>query len=361
MPPDDCSLIPADPLLRRSASSIADPSTATKAVSRVSVICYSPLEFHEATLTTLEDLPALVEKWPVTWINIEGLSDAALLERLAAVFGIHPLAMEDVIHVHQRPKVEDYGDHLFVVARMIESAEPLCTDQTSLFLGKKFLISLQERPGDCLDPMRDRLRKKAGRLRQLGPDHLAHAILDATIDAYFPLIERYGDRLEEIDNDVTASPKPQSVSELHHLRNELLLVRKIIWAQRDALNELIRDDCPLISQETRIYLRDCVDHTAQILDVVETYREMCADLRDYYLSHVGFRTNQVMKVLTIISTIFLPLSFIAGVYGMNFNTEHPLNMPELGWSFGYPFALGLMSATAIGLLIYMYRKGWLNS
>lgn len=365
MPPDDVSLLPSDPPFQRQTAPGAMPGTVISPPdampSQLHVICYSPTELHEETLTDLSKLMELVERWPVTWLNVDGLGDAKLLEQLAGLFGIHPLSMEDVVHVHQRPKVENYDDYIFVVSRMIEEVDPLSTDQTSLFIGKSFLLSFQERPGDCLDPVRERLRKKAGRIRQSGPDYLAYAILDATLDAYFPLVERYGDRLDELDDIVTDSPTPRVVSELHHLRGNLLQVRKTMWAQRDALNELIRNDCDLVHSDTRIYLRDCVDHTAQILDVVETYREICADLRDYYLSKIGHRTNQVMKVLTIISTIFLPLSFIAGVYGMNFDTTQPLNMPELRWAFGYPFALGLMSATTIGLLVYIYRRGWFDS
>ncbi len=359
------SLPPIDPPFRRQTlpgatqDSIVPPPDA--APPQMYVICYSATELHEERLTDLAKLTELRERWPVTWLNVDGLGDAHLLEQLAHHFGIHPLAMEDVVHVHQRPKVEDYGDHLFIVTRMIEAASPLRTDQISLFLGKTFLLSIQQRPGDCLDPLRERLRKKAGRIRQLGPDHLAYAMLDATLDAYFPLVEKYGDRLEQLDDAVTHAPSPRIVSELHRLRTNLLQVRKMMWAQRDALHELIRDDFPFVSDETRIYLRDCVDHTAQILDVVETYREMCADLRDYYLSRISHKTNNVMKVLTIISTIFLPLSFIAGVYGMNFDPDKPLNMPELRWDYGYPFALGLMTATAVGLLVFMYRRGWLRS
>lgn len=330
--------------------------------TQIRVICYSPTEIHEEELPEVGKLAELLNRWPVTWVNVEGLADVRQLETLADLFGIHPLAMEDVVHVHQRPKVEDYGGYLFIVTRMIEAADPLQTDQTSLFLGKNFLLTVQERPGDCLDPLRDRIRKHAGRLRHGGPDHLAYAILDATLDAYFPLVENYGDRMEQLDDAIAHSPSPRIVAELHRLRTNLLQVRKTMWAQRDSLNELIRDDSEFISHETRIYLRDCVDHTAQILDVVETYREMCADLRDYYLSQISFKMNQVIKVLTILSTIFLPLGFITGLYGMNFDPElSPWNMPELRWFWGYPFSLGLMAATTVGLLIYMKRRGWLDS
>ena len=365
MPPDNISLMPADPPFRRQTEPGAMPGTMISPLdaspTRVSVICYSETEILEQPVTDLGQLVDLLERWPVTWVNVDGLSDTKILDGLAGLFGIHRLSMEDVVHLHQRPKVENYGDYLFLIARMVEDHDPLRTDQTSLFIGANFLLTFQEFPGDCLDPVRLRLRSQAGRIRQAGADYLAYAVLDAILDGYFPVMELYSDRLEAIDDAVTNSPTPRIVPELHRLRGNLLQVRKMMVAQRDALNEMIRDDFPLIAHETRLYLRDCVDHTAQILDVVETYREMCADLRDYYLSRISHRTNQVMKVLTIISTIFLPLSFIAGVYGMNFNTTHSLNMPELNWAFGYPFALGLMSATAIGLLVYMHRHGWLDS
>ncbi|GDY06536.1 magnesium transport protein CorA [Planctomycetia bacterium] len=365
---DDSSLLPVDPPFRRQTKPGAAPGTflppLDAAPTRITVISYSPTEIHEAELTDVGKLDEFLSHWPVTWVNVEGLADVGQLETLADLFGIHPLAMEDVVHVHQRPKVEDYGQYLFIVTRMIEDADPLRTDQTSIFLGKKFLLTIQERPGDCLNPLRERLRKHAGRLRHAGPDYLAYAILDATLDAYFPLVEKYGDRMEQLDDAIANAPSPRIVSELHRLRTNLLQVRKTMWAQRDSLLELIRDDSAFVAQETRVYLRDCVDHTAQILDVVETYREMCADLRDYYLSQNSFKMNQVIKVLTILSTIFLPLGFITGLYGMNFDHQNghaPWNMPELRWFYGYPFALGLMAATTAGLLVYMQRRGWLDS
>lgn len=363
---DELPQKPAHPPFRRQTKPGAAPGTlippSDAAPTRITVICYSPTELHEEELPEIGRLSELLQRWPVTWVNLEGLSNAQALESLADLFGIHPLAMEDVVHVHQRPKLEDYGDYLFIVTRMIEDADPLRTDQTSMFLGRNFLLTIQERPGDCLNPLRERLRKNAGKLRHSGPDYLAYAILDATLDAFFPIVERYGDRMEQLDDAVATAPTPEIVSELHRLRNNLLQVRKTMWAQRDALLELIRDDFPFVSHETRVYLRDCVDHTAQILDVVETYREMCADLRDYYLSHMSFRMNQVIKVLTILSTIFLPLGFVTGLYGMNFDPERsPWNMPELRWYYGYPLSLLVMAIMTIGLLIYMKRRGWLDS
>ena len=358
--------MPDDHPFRRQTQPGAAPGTfippPDAAPTKIRVFCYSPTETHEAELSEVGQLTGLLTHWPVTWVNVEGLADVSMLETLADLFGIHPLAMEDVVHVHQRPKVEDYGEYLFIVTRMIEEADPLRTDQTSLFLGKKFLLTIQERPGDCLNALRDRIRKHAGRVRHAGPDYLAYAILDATLDAYFPVVEKYGDRMEELDDAIATAPSPKIVSELHRLRTNLLQVRKTMWAQRDALLELIRDDSEFVAAETRVYLRDCVDHTFQILDVVETYREMCADLRDYYLSQNSFKMNEVIKVLTVLSTIFLPLGFITGLYGMNFDPDRsPWNMPELRWFLGYPFSLGLMAATTIGLLIYMKRRGWLDS
>lgn len=362
---DSPSFKPGDPPFRRQTPPGAAPGTfippLDAAPTRIRVLCYSPTAVHEEELAEVGKLSELLTRWPVTWVNVEGLADVAKLETLADLFGIHPLAMEDVVHVHQRPKVEDYREYLFIVTRMIEDADPLRTDQTSLFLGKRFLLTIQERHGDCLNPVRDRIRQQAGRLRHAGPDYLAYAILDATLDAYFPLVEKYGDRMEQLDDAIAVEPSPRIVSELHRLRTNLLQVRKTMWAQRDSLLELIRDDSAFVAPETRVYLRDCVDHTAQILDVVETYREMCADLRDYYLSQNSFKMNQVIKVLTILSTIFLPLGFITGVYGMNFDPDRsPWNMPELRWYWGYPFSLGLMAAMTVGLLVFMKRRGWLD-
>lgn len=364
--PDELPPKPSEHSFHRQTQPGAAPGTfippPDAAPTRIKVLCYSPTEVHEEELAEVGQLSDLLRRWPVTWVNVEGLADVATLETLADLFGIHPLAMEDVVHIHQRPKVEDYGTYLFIVTRMIEEADPLRTDQTSLFLGQNFLLTIQERQGDCLNPLRDRIRKQAGRVRHAGADYLAYAILDAILDAYFPLVEKYGDRMEELDDAIANGATPQVVSELHRLRTNLLQVRKTMWAQRDSLLELIRDDSAFVASETRVYLRDCVDHTFQILDVVETYREMCADLRDYYLSQNAFKMNQVIKVLTILSTIFLPLGFITGLYGMNFAPDKsPWNMPELLWFYGYPFSLGLMAATTVGLLIYMKRRGWLDS
>lgn len=360
--------------------------------SVISVIAYGPDpdQVEEVTGCELEALPDLVRRFPVTWINVDGLGNADVIERLGEIFGLHPLALEDVVHVHQRAKVEDYDDNLFVVARMawfphngeqndraaVDGAEEPAsrseqkivsddmrpdTEQVSLFLGKNFVLTFQERPGsDSFDPVRNRLRRRRGRLREQGADSLAYSLLDAIIDGYFPVIEELGSRLEQLDDDIVSRVGQDHLQRLHRLRGDLLVLRKHLWPLREAIHSLIRDSHPLVSEETHYFLRDCYDHTVQLLDVVETYRELCADLREYHYAQVSTRTNEVMKVLTIISTIFIPLTFIVGVYGMNFDTTLPGNMPELGLPYAYPVTMFVMSLIGVILLIWFWRKGWLN-
>jgi magnesium transporter len=327
----------------------------------VRVMAYGPDELEEREVDDLDSLAKLVGRSPVTWVDVQGLGDAETITRLGEIFQLHPLALEDVVNTHQRPKVEDYGQFLFVVVRMIVPGERLDTEQVSLFLGANFVITFQERPGDCLDPVRKRLRQATGRVRSAGADYLAYALLDAVVDAYFPAMEQYGEWLDTLDTEISAQPGSNVVVRVHQMRNDLLMLRRAIWPFRDDIGGLVREPNPLVSEETRVFLRDCYDHTVQIIDLVETSREMCSDLRDYYLSTVNNRMSEVMKVLTIMATIFIPLGFIAGVYGMNFDPgASGWNMPELGWSFGYPFALGLMAAVAGGQLWYFWRRGWLG-
>jgi magnesium transporter len=327
----------------------------------VRVMAYGPDELEEREVDDLDSLAKLVGRSPVTWVDVQGLGDAETITRLGEIFQLHPLALEDVVNTHQRPKVEDYGQFLFIVVRMIVPGERLDTEQVSLFLGRNFVVTFQERPGDCLDPVRKRLRQARGRVRNAGADYLAYALLDAVVDAYFPAMEQYGEWLDTLDAEISAQPGSDVVVRVHQMRNDLLMLRRAIWPFRDDIGGLVREPNPLVSEETRVFLRDCYDHTVQIIDLVETSREMCSDLRDYYLSTVNNRMSEVMKVLTIMATIFIPLGFIAGLYGMNFDPEASAwNMPELGWSFGYPFALGLMAAVAGGQLWYFWRRGWLG-
>ena len=322
---------------------------------------YGPDEFEEREVADIETLRADVNRWPVLWVNVDGLADLGLLETLGEAFGLHRLALEDVINLHQRPKIEDYEDHVFIVTRMLLSAESPATEQVSMFLGKGFLLTFQERTGDCFDLLRNRIRQHRGRLRSFGADYLAYALLDAVIDGYFPALEVCGERLESLENRMMEAPESVRFAQIHDMKRDLLAFRRVIWPQREMVNALTRDETQHITDATQVYLRDCYDHTIQLMDLVETYREVASSLVDVYLSSASTRMNEIMKVLTIIATIFIPLSFVASLYGMNFDPKaSPWNMPELAWYLGYPFALALMALIAGGLIWYFYRKGWMR-
>jgi magnesium transporter len=282
-----------------------------------------------------------------------------VIERLGAMFGLHRLALEDVVTGWQRAKLDDYEDHLFIVGRMVEP-DGASTEQLSLFLGKRFVLTFQERRGDCFDPVRQRIRSEGTRIRNAGPDYLVYALIDGIIDSYFPIVERIGDRLEALEAAVATAAERQTVIDIQEAKSTVIGLRRAIWPHRDLLAALLREEDETIAPRTKIYLRDCHDHAAQLMDLVESYREVCTDLVNVYLSSASHRLNEVMKVLTLIATIFMPLSFIAGIYGMNFDRQRsPWNMPELAWYLGYPFSLVLMLGVAVGFVFYFRRKGWL--
>ncbi|MGB2821194.1 MAG: magnesium/cobalt transporter CorA [Phycisphaerae bacterium] len=327
----------------------------------VRMIAYGPDTCDEQEVTDLASLRQAVGKAPVTWVNVDGLGDAKPISTIGEVFGLHPLALEDVVNVPQRAKVEQYGETLFVVTRMALLGERLDTEQISLFLGKGFVLTFQERAGDCLDPVRDRIRKGMGRIRRAGADYLAYAILDAVVDGYFPVLEQYGERLEDLEDQIAGKPAPSMIGRIHDAKRDLLALRRAIWPQREATSALLREELDLIGETTRMYLRDCYDHVVQIIDMVETYREMTSGLLDAYQTNISNRMNEIMKVLTIIATIFIPLGFLAGIWGMNFNAEKSFwNMPLLSQPWGYRLALGLMLAIALTMLALFWRKGWLG-
>ena len=322
----------------------------------IRVMAFTNGDLVDETLDSLDGVKALTDRYAVTWIDVEGLGDAAVIDQFGEMFGLHRLALEDVVNVHQRPKVEDYGDHLFIVARMVDLAERLYTEQICFFVGKTFVLTFQEgRPGDCLDPVRERIRKSSSRLRHGGTDYLTYALLDSIIDHYFPVVEAYGERLDTLDDELMNSRGDASIAAIHKFRSELLILRRAVRPHREAINQLLRDSHELIGDEARIFLRDCYDHAVQLGDAIDTYREVCSDLRDFHLAAISNRTNDVMKTLTIIATIFIPLGFIAGVYGMNFE-----RMPELHWRYGYGTALGLMATVAGSLLLWFRRRGWFD-
>lgn len=329
--------------------------------SSTHVIKYTASNIEEIEVSNIADIKAMVNSQSVSWVNVDGLGDPETFHQLSKLFGLHQLALEDVVNDHQRPKVESYHDHLFIVLRMVELKEYLESEQVSIFLGKNFVLTIQERAGDCFDPVRQRIRQSKGRIREAGADYLTYAIIDAIIDGYFPVVDSYGERMEELDEKITAGHSSNTMEVIHNLRSNLMALRRSIRPLRDALNQLKPDGESLFGKETHFYLRDCYDHTIQLIDLLDNYRELCANLRDYHMSIVSNRMNEVMKVLTITGTIFIPLTFIAGIYGMNFNTQLPGNMPELNWPYGYVFAWLLMLITGLGLLGFVWRKGWLSS
>lgn len=338
---------------------VADP-LAPKPVIRV--MAYGRDGCTEQTVHDIAVIPDYLGRWPVTWINVDGLGDVQVIARLAEILGLHRLAIEDAVNTHQRAKVEHYPGHLFMVAHMATFNDHLETEQLSLFLGKNFVVTFQAgRPGDPFNPVRERIRGDVGLVRQSGADHLAYCLLDALIDGYFPVLETTGERLEDIEDEILARPTSKIASHVHQIKRDLMTLRRAIWPLREAMNSLVRDPNPFLTDETRLYLRDCYDHAVRIIDFIETYRELGSDLMDLYLSSINQRMTEVMKVLTIMSTIFIPLTFISSIYGMNFHTDSPWNMPELTWRLGYPFALSLMALVALGMLYFFVRKGWLKA
>jgi magnesium transporter len=290
----------------------------------------------------------------VLWVDVDGLGDVDAIRQIGEIFGLHPLALEDVINGHQRPKVEQYEGYLFIVARMASLEGGLATEQLGMFLGKDYVVTFQELlPGDTLEPVRGRLRNAVGRIRAAGPDYLAYALLDAIIDHCFPVLEALGDSIQELENELLETPDISCVHKLHEYKRTLMQMRRFVWPERDVVSALLHDESGIIAPQTRVFLRDCYDHAVQIMDLVESYRDVTAGLLEMYISSVSLRTNEIMRVLTVVSAIFIPLTFVAGIYGMNFD-----NMPELKSRYGYFICLGLMVLIGAGQLYYFRRKKW---
>jgi magnesium transporter len=319
---------------------------------------YDKDSIEEKTVTSIEEIPAPSQNGPVIWLELDGLSNLSLLNQLGEKFALHPLALEDVLNLGQRPKVEPYENHLFIVAQMLaaERDGSISREQISMFLGPGFLFTIEEDPStDTFRPIHDRLRTARGLIRKMGPDYLAYALMDAIVDHKFPLLEELGESLDEMDNKVVEKPSLEQVHELHQAKRLLTHLRRYVWPEREVISSLLHDESGLIKRETKVYLRDCYDHTVQVMDLIESYRDVATSNMEMYLSSVGMRTNEIMRVLTVISSIFIPLTFLAGIWGMNFSTERdgkpmPWNMPELHEPWGYPACLSLMLVIALGQL-----------
>jgi magnesium transporter len=319
-------------------------------------LTYNDLELHEQWGDEILKLLPEPGSETVDWINVDGLHEPAVLEALEERYGFHRLLLEDVLSTHQRPKSEDYGGYFFVVLRMLsydERTHTVGAEQVSMIVADGLLVSFQERPGDVFDPVRERLRQGKGRIRAKGADYLAYTLMDAVVDSYFEVLEKVGDRIETLEEEAMTRASSETLHAIHALRREVLVLRRAVWPLRDALGPLYRGDTAQVTEETRVFLRDVHDHAVQVIDTVESLREVLAAAMDLHLSSLSNRMNEVMKVLTIIATIFIPLSFFTGVYGMNF--EH---MPELAVPWAYPALLAFMGSLAVAMIGYFKHKGW---
>jgi magnesium transporter len=327
--------------------------------SRVVVASYTAAAIDVREIADAGALDGLRGDGRVHWVHVIGLADVALVEHIGRVFELHPLALEDVLTLGQRPKTEEFDDTLFCIVQHLAYRDALEKVQIALFLGGDFVITFQPRGVDLLAPIRERLAKGRARMRQKGGGYLSYAILDLIVDAAFPALEALGDHLDTIEEGILEKPDQDDIEQLQCVRRELLVLRQVLWPQREVMGRLAREEHILMPDDVRIYFRDCYDHAVQALEVSENFREMASGLLDIYLTSLSHRLNDVMKVLTIISTVFMPLSFLAGVYGMNFDRQQPLNMPELGWRYGYVGFWGISIAGIVTMLWLFRRKGWL--
>jgi magnesium transporter len=325
---------------------------------RIRIIDYDEAQLQEKEAKTIEECFPFKEKPTVTWVNIDGLHDIEVIEKIGKHFDLHPLVLEDILNTEQRPKIEDFDDYIFVVLKMLyfdESQDEIRAEQVSIILGSNFVLSFQERVGDIFNPLRERIRNAKGRIRKMGADYLAYALMDATVDNYFTVLEKLGEKIEDTEEKLVSNPTPETLQTIHNLKREMIFLRKSVWPLREVVNSLERGESSLIKESTKIFLRDVYDHTIQVIDTVETFRDLLSGMLDIYLSSISNRMNQVMKVLTIIATIFIPLTFVAGIYGMNFEY-----MPELKWHWFYPKAFWVVMIGVAGvMLVYFRRKKWL--
>ena len=325
--------------------------------TRLRFLDYTETDLREEQVDRIEACFPFAAAPTVTWVNVDGLHETDIIESIGERFGLHRLLLEDIVSTGQRPKVEEYGQHVFIVVKMLsfnEATEEVRAEQVSFVVGENYVFSFQERFGDVFEPVRVRLRESRGRIRSRGPDYLTYALLDAIVDSYFQILEQVGDHIEELEEAVLDEPDLQVMHRIHHLKREMLVLRRAVWPLREVLGSLYRGETPLMTEESQVFIRDVQDHAIQVIDTVETLREVLSGAMDLYLSSVSNRMNEVMKVLTIIATIFIPLSFFAGLYGMNFEY-----MPELGVRWAYPALLLGMTTVAAGMLWFFRRRDWL--
>jgi magnesium transporter len=322
----------------------------------ITVMEYGDGSYREWTLKDITECFPCGDKAAVTWIDVDLVHQVDVIAKIGDCFGLHPLVVEDILNTDQRPKMEDYGEYLYVVLRALTCSDVKCsmeTEQVSLVIGPNYVISFQEKDGAVFEKVRERIRTGKGRIVKTGADYLAYSLLDTIVDNYFAVLESLGERIEALEEELVSRPDSSTLKSIHVLKRDLIFLRRSVWPLREVLNNLQRDESNLINATTRVYLRDVYDHTIHVIDTIETFRDMISGMLDIYLSSISNRMNEVMKVLTIIATIFIPLTFIVGLYGMNF--EH---MPELKWRWGYPAVLFLMLCVSLFMVSYFKRKKW---
>ena len=323
----------------------------------ITLISYDEAQYQEKEIKKIEKCFPFKDKPVVTWLNINGIHDVEIMEKIGEYFGLHPLLLEDIMNTDHRPKIEDFGDYIFIILKMIynnEKKNKIEIEQVSLILGLNFVISFQEREGDVFNSIRERIRKGKGKMRKSGSDYLAYTLIDAIVDNYFVILEGTGEKIEEMEEKLITNPTPKTLQGIHNLKRDMIFLRKSVWPLREVVSGLERTESSLIKKSTGIYLRDVYDHSIQVIDTIETFRDMISGMVDIYLSSISNKMNEVMKVLTIIATIFIPLTFIVGIYGMNF-----AYMPELQWHWGYFGVIFIMAVVSIIMLIYFRKKKWL--
>jgi len=338
---------------------LSESHASATASADICLVDYSPEKFLINEKASATDCVELLEQDTVTWVHVQGCPSADTVRALGEAFHLHPLAMEDVLNTGQRPKIEPFDEQFFLVMNLpILKDDAIVIRQVSLFAHARYIVSFCEGDDDPFTPLVRRLQSKSAALRKRGADFLLYAILDLVIDQGFPVLEAFGLRLEELEDNIAESAGSETLERIHAAKRELVVLRRILWPQREVVTQLLREDNDLIAEGTRIYLRDCYDHTVEIMELVESYRDMAGSLLDIYLSSVSNRLNETMRVLAVISTIFIPMTFVAGVFGMNFDRAQPLNMPELGWAYGYPLFWLLMGGIAVGMILFFKRRGW---
>ena len=326
-------------------------------LAKITILDYDEIQFEEKEAKTVEECFPFKDTPTITWINIDGLHQVDIIEKIGKNFDFHPLLLEDILNTEQRPKIEDFDTHIYLVLKMLyydDKTNEINSEQVSIIFGQNYVISFQEKEVDVFNPIRERIRTGKGRIRKMGADHLAYSLIDAIVDGYFIILEKLGENIEDVEEKMMANPTPETLHSIHKLKRRMISLRKSVWPLREVVNALERSDSSLIQDNTRIYLKDVYDHTIQVIDTVETFRDMLSGMLDVYLSSISNKMNEIMKVLTIIATIFIPLTFIAGVYGMNFE-----NMPELRWQWGYPAIWSVMLFIGILMLVYFRKKKWL--